>query len=167
VVKRSYADFGELLHYCRRSANPVGRLLLHLFRRTSEEELRGSDAICSGLQLVNFWQDIEIDFAKGRVYLPSDEMRAHGVSERHIAEKRCDAAWRELMRFECGRARAMLLAGMPLARSLPGRVGLEIRATVHGGLRILEKLERAQFDVFRGRPVLRWFDWPLLFLRAA
>lgn len=167
VVKHRYADFHELLHYCQRSANPVGRLLLHLFGRTGEQELRWSDAICSGLQLVNFWQDVALDYAKGRVYLPEDDMRAHGVSERHLAEKRCDGAWRALMRFETGRTRAMLLAGMPLAASLPGRVGLEIRATVQGGLRILEKLERSQFDVFRRRPVLRWFDWPLLLLRAA
>src|SRR5438876_3780023 len=167
VTKKRYADFAELLDYCRRSANPVGRLLLHLFKRTSETDLAGSDAVCSALQLINFWQDVELDFAKGRIYLPQDEMARHAVSERHIAEQRCDSAWRALMAFQVDRSRAMILSGQPLARSLPGRIGLEIRATIQGGLRILEKIEQANYDVFRRRPVLRAFDWPLLLFRAA
>jgi phytoene synthase len=167
VTKKRYANFAELRDYCRRSANPVGRLLLHLFKRTSEHELAGSDAICTALQLINFWQDVERDFAQGRIYLPQDEMASHGVSERHIAESRCDAAWRSLLAFQVARSRAMILAGAPLARSLPGRIGLEIRTTIQGGLRILEKIERVDYDVFRRRPVLRALDWPLLLLRAA
>jgi squalene synthase HpnC len=167
VTQKRYADFPELLDYSRRSANPVGRLLLHLFKRTSESDLAGSDAVCSALQLINFWQDVELDFAKGRIYLPQDEMARHGVSERHIAEQRCDAAWRSLLAFQVERSRRMILAGQPLARSLPGRIGLEIRATIQGGLRILEKIEHAKYDVFRRRPVLRAFDWPLLLFRAA
>lgn len=166
VTKTRYADYAELLEYCRRSANPVGRLLLHLFKRTSETDLRQSDAVCTALQLINFWQDAAIDFAKGRVYLPQDEMARHGVTERHLADARCDDAWRALMAFQVQRTRALMLAGAPLGRSLPGRIGLEIRATVQGGLRILEKLERVGYDVFRRRPVLRWFDWPLVAARA-
>ena len=166
VTKKRYADFGELAEYCRRSANPVGRLLLHLFKRTSERDLAGSDSVCTALQLINFWQDIELDFAKGRVYLPQDEMARHGVSERHIAEQRCDAAWQSLLRFQTQRSREMILRGQPLARSLPGRIGLEIRTTIQGGLRILEKIERANYDVFRRRPVLRAFDWPVVLARA-
>jgi squalene synthase HpnC len=166
VTKKRYANFAELLDYCRRSANPVGRLLLHLFKRTSEHDLAGSDAVCSALQLINFWQDVELDFAKGRIYLPQDEMASHGVSERHVAEGRCDAAWRALLAFQVERSRAMILRGVPLARSLPGRVGLEIRATIQGGLRILEKIERVDYDVFRRRPVLGALDWPLVLLRA-
>jgi phytoene synthase len=166
VTKKRYADFTDLLDYCRRSANPVGRLLLHLFKRTSETDLARSDAVCTALQLINFWQDVEIDFAKGRIYLPQDEMARHGVSERHIAEQRCDAAWQSLLRFQVQRSREMILRGQPLARSLPGRVGLEIRATIQGGLRILQKIERADYDVFRRRPVLRALDWPLLLARA-
>jgi phytoene synthase len=166
VTRKRYADFADLLDYCRRSANPVGRLLLHLFKRTSETDLAASDAVCSALQLINFWQDVELDFAKGRIYLPQDEMARHGVSERHIAEQRCDAAWISLMKFQTERARAMIVRGQPLARSLPGRIGLEIRATIQGGLRILEKIEGANYDVFRRRPVLRAFDWPLLLARA-
>jgi len=166
VTKKRYASYAEVLDYCRRSANPVGRLLLHLFKRTTESELAQSDAICTALQLINFWQDADIDYARGRIYLPQDEMAAHGVGERHLAEKLCDPDWQSLMKFQVERTRALMLKGAPLGRSLPGRVGLEIRATVQGGLRILEKIERAGYDVFRRRPVLRAFDWPLMLARA-
>jgi squalene synthase HpnC len=166
VTQKRYRDFAELADYCRRSANPVGRLLLHLFKRTSERDLGQSDAVCTALQLINFWQDVPIDCAKGRIYLPQDEMARHGVDERQIAEQRCDAAWISLMRFQAERAREMILRGAPLARSLPGRIGLEIRATIQGGLRILEKIQRVDYDVFRHRPVLRAMDWPLLLARA-
>jgi len=166
VTRKRYVDFPEVLDYCRRSANPVGRLLLHLFGRATPENLRHSDSICSALQLANFWQDVEVDYAKGRVYLPQDEMKHHGVTEQHIAERRCDDAWRALIQFQIERTRGMLQSGAPLGRALPGRIGLEIRATVQGGLRILEKLERAQYDMFRDRPVLKWHDWPLILARA-
>ena len=167
VTKKRYANYSELLEYCRRSANPVGRLLLHLFKRTSDSELRQSDAICSALQLINHWQDVDIDYVKDdRVYLPQDEMARFGVSERHLREKISDSAWQALMKFQAERARTLMLSGAALGKALPGRVGLEIRATVQGGLRILEKIERADYDVFRRRPVLKPFDWPLLLLRA-
>jgi phytoene synthase len=166
VTKKRYANFPEVLDYCRRSANPVGRLLLHLFKRTTDSALAQSDAICSALQLINFWQDVEIDYAKGRVYLPQDEMRGHAVTEEHIAAGRSDDAWRALMAFQVRRTRALMLCGAPLGRALPGRLGLEIRATVQGGLRILERIEQADFDVFRHRPVLKWIDWPRILARA-
>ena len=166
VTKKRYADFGEVLNYCRRSANPVGRLLLHLFKRTSESNLKRSDAICTSLQLINFWQDVALDWAKGRVYLPQDEMQRYAVTERHIADGRCDEAWRALMRFQCVRAREMMLEGRPLTEGLPGRVAFEIKVTVTGGLRILEKLAASGYDMFRHRPTLRWHDWPLLLWRA-
>jgi phytoene synthase len=166
VTQKRYADITQVLDYCRRSANPVGRLLLHLFRSTSERNFGWSDSICSALQLVNFWQDVAIDFAKGRVYLPQDEMKRHGVTEQHIAGGRCDGAWRALVQAQIDRARGMLRAGAPLGRVLPGRIGLEIRATVQGGLRILEKLESARCDMFHQRPVLKWHDWPLILARA-
>jgi squalene synthase HpnC len=166
VVKHRYASFAELLDYCRRSADPVGRLLLHLFGAATPANLRDSDAICSGLQLVNFWQDVALDYARGRVYLPQDEMARFGVTEAHVAEGRCDDAWRALVAFQVERTRAMLESGAPLGRRLGGRTGLEIRATVRGGLRILEKLTAARGDVFGQRPVLRWFDWPVILARA-
>jgi phytoene synthase len=166
VTVARYASFEAVLDYCRRSADPVGRLLLHLFDRATAENLRRSDSICSGLQLANFWQDVELDYAKGRIYLPADDMAREGVTEAHIKERRCDDAWRALLKFQVDRARDMLLEGAPLGRALPGRIGIEIRATVQGGLRILEKLERAGYDMFRHRPVLRWHDWPVILARA-
>jgi len=167
VTQKRYGNYSQVLDYCRRSANPVGRLLLHLFKRTSDSDLRQSDAICSALQLVNHWQDVDVDYAKdNRVYLPQDDMARFGVSERHLKERICDSAWQALMRFQVDRARALMLSGAGLGKTLPGRVGLEIRATVQGGLRILEKIERAGYDVFRHRPVLNPLDWPLLLLKA-
>ena len=167
VTQKRYGSYSQVLDYCRRSANPVGRLLLHLFKRTSDSDLRQSDAICSALQLVNHWQDVDVDYAKdNRVYLPQDDMARFGVSERHLKERICDSAWQALMRFQVDRARALMLSGAGLGKTLPGRVGLEIRATVQGGLRILEKIERAGYDVFRHRPVLNPLDWPLLLLKA-
>jgi squalene synthase HpnC len=167
VTKKRYASFSEVLDYCRRSANPVGRLLLHLFKRTNESNLRASDAICSALQLINFWQDVDLDYAKdNRVYLPQDEMARFGVTERHLQEKVCDSAWQSLMQFQVERARELMLSGSGLGKVLPGRIGLEIRATIQGGLRILEKIERAGHDVFRRRPTLQALDWPLVLLRA-
>jgi phytoene synthase len=167
VTKKRYANFSEVRDYCRRSANPVGRLLLHLFKRTSDSNCRASDAICSALQLVNFWQDVDIDYTKdSRIYLPQDEMMRHGVSEQHLSSRTCDSAWKALMKFQVQRSRELMLSGKDLGNALPGRIGLEIRATVQGGLRILEKIEHAGYDVFRRRPKLRAFDWPLLLVRA-
>jgi phytoene synthase len=167
VTKKRYANFSEVLDYCRRSANPVGRLLLHLFKRTSDSNFRHSDAICSALQLINFWQDVDVDYVQdNRVYLPQDEMTRFGVTERHLEEKICDSAWQALMKFQVERARDLILSGSDLGKDLPGRTGLEIRATVQGGLRILEKIEHAGYDVFRRRPRLRAYDWPLLLMRA-
>ena len=167
VVKNRYADFAEVLDYCRRSANPIGRLVLALCKQDSPQNLRHSDCICSALQLINFWQDVRVDFeTKNRVYLPQDEMRRFAVGEAQLRERRCDAAFRELMRFQVERARRLMLEGRPLVENLAGRLRLEIAVTVQGGLRILEKLERAGYDMFRRRPVLKALDWPLLFLRA-
>ena len=166
VIKGRYADYAELLDYCRRSANPVGRLLLHVFDAASEENLAHSDAICSSLQLINFWQDVEIDWRKQRVYLPQDELLRFGVSEKQIASGDATGAWPALMRFQVERARTLMNSGAPLGRALPGRIGLEIRTIVQGGLRILEKIDKAQGDVYHHRPVLRAYDWPLLLLRA-
>ena len=166
VIKGRYADFADLMHYCRRSADPVGRLLLHLFGAATEENLKHSDAICSSLQLINFCQDVGIDWRKNRIYLPQDEMQRYGVSERQIAAGDTSGQWKALMRFQVERARALLKSGAPLGRALPGRIGMEIRTIVEGGLRILEKIDRVEGDIYHHRPALKAFDWPLLFLRA-
>ncbi len=159
VGKTRYADFAELLDYCRRSANPVGRLLLHLYGAASPDNLQLSDRICTSLQLINFWQDVAIDWRKARIYLPQDDLARFGVGEADIAAATCDARWRALLDFEVQRGRAMMLAGAPLALRLPGRIGWELRLIVAGGLRILERIEGAHHDVFRHRPQLGKLDW--------
>jgi squalene synthase HpnC len=166
VVKTRYADFGEVMDYCRRSANPVGRLMLHLYRATEPRSLAWSDSICSSLQLINFWQDVEIDYRKNRIYLPADEMAEYAVTESQIANRNAGSNWRDLMLFQIDRTRRMLLAGAPLGRTLPGRIGLELRMIVMGGNRILEKLQASGGDVFRERPVLSSFDWVLMLYRS-
>ena len=166
VTKLRYANFAEVRDYCRRSADPVGRLMLHLYGEIDDDNLACSDAICSALQLVNFWQDVESDFRKNRVYLPQEDMARFGVTESQIAARDASGGWWNLMHFQIDRSRWLMLRGAPLAKRLPGRIGLEIRTVVQGGLRILEKLERTRGDVFRHRPTLRAFDWPLMFARA-
>ena len=166
VVKKRYDDYPQLLDYCRRSANPVGRLLVHLVERASEDNLRRSDCICSALQLINFWQDIAIDWTKGRVYLPQADLDRFGISETQIAEGRSDARWTSLIDFQVDRARNLMLEGAPLVRQLPGRMGWEIRLTVQGGLRILEQIRRVRGDVFRHRPQLKTADWLILGARS-
>jgi squalene synthase HpnC len=162
VLKKRYADYAELLDYCRRSANPVGRLLLHLVGCTDEENLRRSDQICTALQLINFWQDVAIDWQKSRVYLPQADLARFRIAETQIAEQCWSAEWAALLDFQTDRARRMMLAGAPLVHALPGRMGWEIRFTVQGGLRILERIRRVRGDVFRRRPVLRPADWLLI-----
>ena len=176
VVKKRYATFDELMDYSRRSANPVGRLLLHLFSLETkpgtdplfrfEEQAARSDAICSALQIINFWQDVAIDWRKGRVYIPQEDLGRFGVTEESIARRDAGGPWRALMAFECARARDMLRAGAPLGRALPGRLGLEIRATVAGGAAILDKIDAVEGDVFRHRPVLTKFDWITIIAKA-
>lgn len=166
VTVSRYADYPALADYTRRSADPVGRLLLALYRRDTPDNLALSDAICTGLQLANFWQDVAIDWAKGRVYLPQDDLARHGVAESQIAEARCDDAWRALMRFECARTRELLLRGRPLASRLPWRLGLELRAVVAGGLAIVDRIDAVGGDVFRARPTLSGADWALVGWRA-
>ena len=169
IDKDRYATRSELLDYCRRSANPVGRLLLHLFKQDSEPNLHSSDAICTALQLINHWQDVAIDLGKGpqgRIYVPAEDLVRFSVPEKQLHEQRCDDHFRALLRHEVEDARALMLSGAPLGRGLPGRIGLEIRAIVAGGLRILEKIEAVDYDVFRHRPVLTAADWPRILLKA-
>lgn len=166
VTKKRYADFAEVMDYCRRSANPVGRLLLVLYGAETRQNLSYSDAICSSLQLINFLQDVAIDYAKGRIYLPQNEMARFGVDEQQIANGDTGGGWRPFMAFQISRAGQLLGAGRPLGRILKGRIGLEVRTIIAGGDRILAKIAAVGGDVFRRRPVLKWFDWPLMLLRA-
>ncbi len=166
VVTTRYATFDDLLDYCQRSANPVGNLMLHLYGAASEQNCRDADAICSALQLINFWQDVAIDWRKQRIYLPLEDMQRFHVSQDHIANGNNDQAWRALMQFEVQRAREMMLSGAPLALRLPGRLGWELRLVIQGGLRILEKLESVDYDVFQRRPKIGKFDSIVLGWRA-
>jgi squalene synthase HpnC len=154
VSKTRYTTFDEVLDYCRRSANPVGRLLMHLFGDTAERHLAMSDAICTSLQLINFLQDIAIDHSRGRIYLPQDSLASFGVTEAQIGAATVDDAWRALMAFEIGRTRSLLDFGTPLGRALPGRIGLELRLIAASGGRILDRIESVGGDVFRRRPTL-------------
>jgi squalene synthase HpnC len=162
-----YATYASLLDYCRRSANPVGRLMLHLYDAADEADVAASDAICTALQLINFWQDVAVDWQKQRVYLPQEDLARFGVAEAQIAARTVDEAWTALMRFELERAMALMRSGSPLAKRLPGRIGWELRLVVQGGLRIAERVHTARGDVFRKRPKLRTRDWLLVFWRAA
>ena len=166
VTWKRYANFTAVLDYCRRSANPVGRLLLVLYGASTPRNNAWSDNICSALQIINFLQDIAIDYANGRIYMPQDELARYGVDEAQIAARVANEAWRDFMRFQVDRARHMLLDGAPLGRVLTGRVGLEMRMIIAGGDRILSKLQKAGYDVFRQRPVLRSHDWVLMFART-
>lgn len=167
VVKKRYANFDELLEYCRRSANPVGRLLLHLYQEATPQNLIYSDAICTSLQLINFWQDVKKDYAIARIYIPQDDMARFGVTEQHIARGNPDKVWRDLMRFQVDRTSDMMKSGAPLGTVLTGRIGLEMRLIIAGGNRILQKLRAVNFDMFERRPVLRKHDWVIMLLQSA
>lgn len=162
-----YTSWADLLDYCRRSANPVGRLVLRIHRRADAALDASSDAFCTALQLTNFWQDLERDWDKGRVYLPGELMRAHGADESHIAAGRMTPALAAALADAAGRTRALFERGRLVCQQVGGRLGLELRATWLGGMRILERLERAGFDVFNARPSLGWRDAPPLAARLA
>lgn len=167
VVKKRYTDFGEVMGYCRCSANPVGRLMLQLFGAATPRNIGCSDAVCSALQLINFLQDIAQDYhEKGRIYLPQDEMARFGVNEEHIRGLRSDATMQGLMAFQAERAGRLLQAGAPLGRALKGRIGFELRLIVLGGARILQALRAGHGDVF-ARPRIGtrdrlWMLWRAL-----
>lgn len=166
TITPRYETFEEVLDYCSRSANPVGRIMLALYRADQGEYRAWSDQICTALQLINFWQDVAVDLQKDRVYLPQEDLRRFGLTVESLPRCVGTSGYRELMAFECQRARTIMLAGAPLARALSGRIGLELRLVVQGGLRILEKIEAADFDVFEHRPVLLKSDWMGMGLRA-
>jgi len=165
VVKSRYADRQDLLDYCRRSANPVGRLLLHLYGITTPAARVQSDQICTALQLINFWQDLSVDIPRGRLYLPEADCARHGVTASDLTG-RDNERTRSLVRDLAAWARDLMVLGQPLVHALPGRAGWELRFVVKGGLCILDKIERMQYSTLRQRPTLTWQDGPGLFWRA-
>ena len=161
-----YPDREALLAYCQRSANPIGRLLLHLYGVDAHEDLACADAICTALQLINFWQDLGRDLPRGRNYLPASELARHGLPPIEAQPLRDGPALRACLRELCDWAAALMRRGAPLALRLPGRAGWELRLVVQGGLRILEKIEALQHGTLHARPVLGKRDLPLLLWRA-
>ncbi|WP_183478522.1 squalene synthase HpnC [Mitsuaria sp. BK037] len=166
LVKTDYATRAELLDYCRRSANPVGRLLLHLYGIDDADALRQSDAICSALQLINFWQDFTVDGPRGRIYAPLEDRRRHGVEGQDLLSLRDSPAARALIAELCAWARALMADGAPLVHRIPGRAGWELRLVVQGGLRILDRLQAMRFAALLRRPTVSAADAPLLLWRA-
>ncbi|SHM64010.1 squalene synthase HpnC [Duganella sacchari] len=166
VLVSRYATYDALLDYCARSANPVGFMMLHLYGAADEQNVRDSDAICTALQLINFLQDVAIDLHKERIYLPLEDLNRYAVSPAALDHASARPRWRSLMRFEVDRARKLMLSGAPLALRLPGRIGFELRLVVQGGLRILDAIEAAEYDVFLHRPKLSKRDWLGIFWSA-
>lgn len=166
VVKQRYANEAELLDYCRRSANPVGRLLLHLYGIEDARSLRQSDCICTALQLINFWQDLSVDIARGRIYPPADARQAHGVEEAQLLALESNLNTINLI-ADCSRsARATMLKGSQLAKNVTGRAGWELRLVVQGGLRMLDKIEALNFNILQQRPKLGAWDVVVMGWRA-
>lgn len=170
VVKTRYANIDEVMDYCRLSANPVGRLMLQLYASDTAQHQVWSDQICSALQLINFYQDIAIDLQKhgqiGRIYLAQDEMQAAGISEQDLRQQRQDGVWQDFFLHHVLRAERLLLAGKPLGRALPGRIGFELRMMIAGGERILHKLKHCRGDIYHHRPTLKAYDWLIILLKA-
>jgi len=166
VVKARYENFGEVIDYCRRSANPVGRLLLHLYGKATPHNIGLSDAICSSLQIINFLQDVAIDYRKNRIYFPLDEMRKYKIEEQQIANGDTTGTWGLFMEFNIHRARRLLQSGAPLGLVLKGRIGIEMRTIIAGGECILKKLHKSRGDMFNQRPVLKRSDWAYMLYRA-
>lgn len=166
VVKRRYADFDEVLDYCARSANPVGRLILLLFDYRDERLHELSDHICSALQLTNFWQDVEVDIRKDRVYLPQDEMARFGVGVDDLREKRFSERYAALLKFQVERARELFNRGKPLPNLVSGRLAIELRLTWLGGTRILERIEEMGYDTLNTRPKISTADKIVLLARS-
>ena len=161
-----YADREELLDYCRRSANPVGRLLLHLYGVGDAAAHAQSDAVCTALQLANFWQDVGVDVARGRYYLPAADLGHHGMDPSRpaswAASERAPALIAELARW----TRDLMESGRPIVHRVPGRAGWELRLVIQGGLRILDRIEAQGFDTFAARPALGARDLPVMLWRG-
>ena len=166
VTKQRYENIDEVMDYCRRSANPVGRLLLYLYNQAEAENLLLSDQICTALQLINFLQDLYQDYDEhNRIYLPQDEMRKYQINEAALQNRISNTAMQNLVQLQIQRAKALLLAGAPLGNKLAGRIGLELRMIIQGGMHILQKLENNGGNVFL-RPRLKKSDYLGIFWNA-
>ena len=158
VLVKRYETWSDVLDYCRRSANPIGRLVLRIAEYHDERLDRWSDSVCTALQLANFWQDLEIDWRRGRLYLPLAIVRQTGADEQDLGRRRMSPEWRAALASAVEYTRTLFRDGRPVTDAVEGRLRWELRATWLGGMRILDQLERGGYDVFRRRPKLRWTD---------
>lgn len=163
---RTYATQQELLDYCRRSANPVGRLLLHLYGVHDAQSLQQSDAICSALQLINFWQDLSVDLPRGRHYVTDADCARFRVAREALSHQQRSQHTDQLIMHNTATARALMMSGTPLVHTLKGRIGWELRLVVQGGLRILDKVEAQNGASLVARRTLNPLDWVLMLWRA-
>ena len=166
VTVSRYATWPEVMDYCRRSANPVGRLVLGVAGVRDPETQRASDAVCTALQLANFWQDLGRDYRNGRIYVPAEEMARHGASETELAAASMSPAWRATVRACVERTHTLFASGRTVADRVRGRLRWELRATWHGGVRILEKIAGQDYDTLHRRPTLTRADVPIIALKA-
>ena len=149
-----FETYQDLLHYCDHSANPVGRMVMHVLGSSKESDLKLSDHICTALQLTNFWQDITLDLEKGRIYLPQEDMEKFGYSEAQLIHKKLTQGFRELMHFEIERTVTLFEAGRPLLNEIHGRIKLDITLFIKGGMSILKSIRNADYDVLNSRPTV-------------
>jgi squalene synthase HpnC len=163
---KEYDTFDDLLFYCRHSANPVGRILLHIFSCANGETGRLSDSICTALQLANFWQDLSVDIKRNRVYIPREDFERFGLRADDLRNGGGTDAIRALIEFQVERTKKLFLDGKPLFRLIDKRFAFELRLTYHGGLRITEKVERLGGNILHQRPVLSRYDWALIASRS-
>lgn len=166
VTTLRHPTFDHLLHYCRHSADPVGRIVLHLFGEAAPENVVCSDRICTALQLTNFWQDVAVDLKKGRVYLPLEDLERFGYTEGSLAAREGSQAYRDLLRFQVERTRALFEEGRPLLGRVPSLLRRELGATWLGGVRILEKIAEQNYDTLRRRPRLTPADAITILVRV-
>jgi squalene synthase HpnC len=166
VVKNRYQNYLELRDYCRRSADPVGRIILRLFGLDDPTLDAQSDAICTGLQLTNFWQDFSQDLSRNRIYIPREDMDRFGIYLEDESFREHEDAFRELMKFEVSRTRVLFQEGKPLLNRVKSRLSMQLRLTWHGGMRVLEKIERSRYNVLHTRPRLLGIDAGLVAFRA-
>ena len=166
VIKKRYENYDELLFYCKHSANPIGRLILELFNIRSEEAFNFSDKICTALQLTNFYQDIEIDYKKGRIYFPENEMKLFEVTENIFAMKENNVNLKKLLRHNIERTQKMFDEGKNLLKFLNGRLKFEIKWTILGGGKILQKIKEKDYNIFNARPKLTKRDFGALFIKS-
>ncbi len=159
VLNNRHQNFESLLNYASKSANPVGRLVLWLHGYRSDELFEYSDNICTALQLANFWQDVDIDRLKNRIYLPQDLLKTYGYSEKKLFNRVYDGSFKDLMKHLIFRTDELFLKGQPLCDALDGRLSMEIKMVYLGGTRILRKIEGVDYNVFFNRPTHGWFDW--------